>query len=165
MKEELIRLFDYHVWANERIKQHLKNLSEDILLQKVNSVFPTIAETIGHIITADETWYLRMQGKGDHIKSIQPKRIYSVDDIVFESTSLYAELRKFLLDADFDDQIVYQNTKGEQFNNRISEIVQHIVNHGTYHRGNIAAMIRQQGHRGISTDYIQYIRTLQKNQI
>jgi len=43
---------------------------------------------------------------------------------------------------------------------RYSDIVQHVVNHGTYHRGNIAAMLRQQGYAGVPTDYVFYLYEL-----
>lgn len=158
LRERLLRLFDYHLWATDRYTRHLKTLPEGILHTKVESVFPTIAEVFGHIIAADETWYYRMQGKGEGIRVIQPKTINTVEDITNVSLALYEELGYFLLQANMDDVITYQNTKGEQFTNKISEIVKHMVNHGTYHRGNIAAMIRQMGYQGISTDYIQYLR-------
>jgi uncharacterized damage-inducible protein DinB len=45
----------------------------------------------------------------------------------------------------------------------ISEIVQHVVNHGTYHRGNLTAMLRQQGHPGIATDYLFYLLERQQS--
>jgi uncharacterized damage-inducible protein DinB len=70
---------------------------------------------------------------------------------------------KFLdLKDDFEQPVIYTNTKGERFRNSIREIVYHIVNHGTYHRGNIAAMIRQLGYQGVSTDYIYYLRNTDK---
>ncbi|MBE3554365.1 MAG: hypothetical protein IMW85_05085 [Thermicanus sp.] len=51
-------------------------------------------------------------------------------------------------------------SKGERFTNHLEEIIHHIVNHGTYHRGNIAAMVRQLGQTGVSTDYIDDLREM-----
>ncbi|MFJ8268683.1 DinB family protein [Peribacillus asahii] len=157
MKEWTMQLFDYHVWANDRLIQHLKGLPEAVFLNKVNSVFPTIAETFGHMIAVDELWYLRM--KGNSLQQIASKSFSTIEDTVKTSTVLHNEIKDFLIHTeDVEDMAGYQNTKGDQFNNKIAEVVQHIVNHGTYHRGNIAAMIRQMGYEGVSTDYIFYLR-------
>ena len=158
LKNHLLRIYNYHLWANDRLIQHIKTLPEGVLRTKVENVFPTIAETFGHMIAADETWYLRMKGKGENIQAITPKSIHTVEEIAEVSADLYEEIGYFLLQVNTEEFITYQNTRGEQFTNKISEIVQHMVNHGTYHRGNIAAMIRQMWYRGISTDYIQYAR-------
>ncbi len=45
---------------------------------------------------------------------------------------------------------------------QLSELVQHVVNHGTYHRGNFTTMLRQLGHQGASTDYIFYLYEMDK---
>ncbi|USK70035.1 DinB family protein [Peribacillus asahii] len=157
MKEWTMQLFDYHVWANDRLIQHLKGLPEAVFLNKVNSVFPTVAGTFGHMIAVDELWYLRM--KGNSLQQIVSKSFSTIEDTVKASTVLHNEIKDFLINTeDVEAMAGYQNTKGDQFNNKIAEVVQHIVNHGTYHRGNIAAMIRQMGYEGVSTDYIFYLR-------
>lgn len=157
MKEWTRQLFDYHVWANERLMQHVKGLPEEIFLNKVDSVFPTIAATFGHMIAVDELWYLRM--KGNSLQQIVPKSFHTIEDVIKASTVLHNEIKDFLIKVqNVEDIVVYQNTKGDPFNNTIIELVQHIVNHGTYHRGNISAMIRQMGYEGVSTDYIFYSR-------
>lgn len=53
--------------------------------------------------------------------------------------------------------IVYKNTNGEIFQNEIQQILRHIVNHGTYHRGNASAMLHQLGEKSISNDYIVFL--------
>lgn len=56
-------------------------------------------------------------------------------------------------------EIHYVNSSGEKFRNSLDELVRHLTNHGTYHRGNISTMIRQQGFEGVPTDYIFFLRT------
>ncbi|MFC7686849.1 DinB family protein [Ureibacillus sp. GCM10028918] len=116
-------------------------------------------KTIGHILAADETWFLRMQEKANDIQIITAKSIRNIEDIERESFVLYSDLRNYLLHKNIESQIDYKNTKGEQFRNSISEMIQHMVNHGTYHRGNVAAMIRQMGYERVATDYLKYVRT------
>lgn len=157
-----MQLFDYHLWANERLFDHLRGLPKDIFDIKVDSVFPTIAKTFDHMIAVDELWYLRL--KGESLQQIDAKEFKTPEGAIKEFIKLYNEIKHFLINTDDVEQVViYQNTKGDQFSNKIHEIVQHIVNHGTYHRGNISAMIRQIGYEGASTDYIFYLRNTQAN--
>ena len=58
--------------------------------------------------------------------------------------------------GDMGKVVTYHNTAGEAFQNSISEILQQVVNHGTYHRGNITTMLRHLGHKGLITDYIAF---------
>ncbi|MGN6802128.1 MAG: DinB family protein [Ginsengibacter sp.] len=59
---------------------------------------------------------------------------------------------------DFDNTIHYANTKGEAFNNSVRDILFHIINHSTYHRGQIAASFRVQGLEPLVSDYVFYKR-------
>lgn len=76
--------------------------------------------------------------------------------------NLYTEISElydnFLADqADFERIMTIEHPQYGKVKRSISEMVNHIVNHGTYHRGNITAMLRQQGHAGVPTDYIFYL--------
>ncbi|KKI90413.1 hypothetical protein WQ54_20865 [Bacillus sp. SA1-12] len=163
MKELTLQLFDYHFWANEKLLQHLQGLPKGIYLSKVESVFPSIAETFGHMVAADEVWYSRL--KGESLSQLATKKFRSIEETSIVSAALYNEIKHFLTKTEnFERMIHYNNMKGDPFNNKMSEIVHHMVNHGTYHRGNISAMIRQMGFEGISTDYIVYLR-IKHNQV
>lgn len=64
-----------------------------------------------------------------------------------------------LLDSkDLTEEISYENSKGEQYRNSVQEILIHIVNHSTYHRGQIAVEFRQKGIEPVVSDYIFYKR-------
>nr|WP_186324894.1 DinB family protein [Paenibacillus bovis] len=159
MKKLTIQLFEYHVWANKKLIKHLRSLPEEVFVNQVNSVFPTIAETFGHMLAVDEMCYLRL--KGVYLQQIGQKKLNTIEETENKLDDLYDDINHFFINIEsVENTVVYKNTKGNQFNNKVFEIVQHIVNHGTYHRGNIAAMIRQLGYEGTSTDYIFYLRTI-----
>jgi uncharacterized damage-inducible protein DinB len=83
----------------------------------------------------------------------------SLDETEQAFLKLKQRVGLFLRDEpDVTREVSYKNTKGALFQQTIFEIIQHLVNHGTYHRGNIAAMIRQSGYHGTSTDYITFLR-------
>lgn len=56
-----------------------------------------------------------------------------------------------------DKFLVIENPSGDLMKTSVSELVPYIVNHGTYHRGNITAMLRQMGYASVSTDYGHYL--------
>jgi uncharacterized damage-inducible protein DinB len=62
--------------------------------------------------------------------------------------------------AFLNSDITYHNFKGENFNNKVSGIIKHVVNHGSFHRGQVVTILRTLGINTIpSTDYIQWLRT------
>ena len=156
MKKFTLKLYNYHVWANQTLINHIELLPEELLSRKFNSVFSSIGETFGHIYMVDHIWFQRIKGKS-------PSKINSktFDDIV-EMKKWFGkqqdEIQSFIKQVDVEKIVKYQNSKGVQFNNPIYEIIQHMVNHGTYHRGNIASLIRQSGFKGVSTDFIFFLR-------
>ena len=153
-----IALYDYNVWANERILNHLKSLPVEVFSCQVGNVFPSIAIALGHIAAVDEVWFYRM--KAESPLSIDTNQFNNIDEAWNYFNKLHYEVKEFLLKKeDLEAAVTYKNTRGMEFNNTISEIVQHMVNHGTYHRGNITSILRQIEYSGISTDYIEYLRT------
>ncbi len=135
-----MQLFDYHLSANERLLVHLRGLPKDIFNIKVGSAFPTIAKTFAHIIAVDELWYFRL--KGESLQRIDPdaKEFKTPEGTIKEFIKLHQKIKHFLLTIDDVERVVvYQNTNGDQVSNKIRDIVQHNVNHGTYHRGNVSA--------------------------
>jgi uncharacterized damage-inducible protein DinB len=161
MKKLTLQFFNYHSWANKQLIEHLSKLPKEIINEEVKSVFPSISQTFAHMYAVDELWFLRISGKS--LNSIESKPFKTIQEMNDAFTYLHHEMLEFLnLKDDLEQTVIYTNTKGQRFTNSIREIIYHIVNHGTYHRGNIAAMIRQLGYQGISTDYIYYLRNMNK---
>lgn len=151
------QLVSYHLWANQQLINHITTLPTGVFNTKVESVFPTLSETLGHIISADHVWLARVnQESPNQIKKLVFQSITEADLALSELKTEYEIM--FQKEQDVTRLISYKNTKGEQFTQTLFELIQHVVNHGTYHRGNLAAMIRQLGYQGISTDYITFLR-------
>jgi uncharacterized damage-inducible protein DinB len=157
MKKLAQQLLHYDFWSNQEIITHLKTLPHELFIKEMDSVFPTISQTIGHINSVNQVWLTRMQGGSP--TSIDVQNISSIDDAEKVLVQMRQSFDLFLRnEKDISRNIFYKNTKGTVFQQTIFEIIQHLVNHGTYHRGNIAAMIRQSGYQGTSTDYITFLR-------
>jgi uncharacterized damage-inducible protein DinB len=164
MTHHSLELYDYHVWANQKIFDRLKELSEDIYKKDIQSVFPSISKVMAHIYVADNIWLDFMSGeKFDEVytladqlrEQMETKRIEEVETMFFDLSDQY----KAFLDRqeDMETAIVLETRFAGRLETRLSDLVQHVVNHGTYHRGNITAMLRQLGHPGVMTDYVLYL--------
>lgn len=155
-------MYHYHVWANQTIMGRIKELPKAVLNAEVNSSFPTIAHALSHIYAIDKTWYQVLTGMGmpEALQVCGPDYA-KVYDSVTEYEELYAKLSKQFerwlgSGADVEQVIMLDNPFAGPRETRLSEIVLQVVNHGTYHRGNISTMLRQQGHASVMNDYSLY---------
>jgi len=157
MSKPCIHLYDYNIWANKQVISHLESLPRELFLKEIDLGFKSIAEIIGHIAAVDEVWFSRIR-EADETTLIVTKPFKSIEEANECFSNLQAQIREYLLSVNTDKIITYKNTMGLEFQNSISDLVQQIVNHGTYHRGNITTILRYFGYKGIQTDYIAFLR-------
>ncbi|MBX9966129.1 DinB family protein [Priestia aryabhattai] len=164
MSHHSLTLYDYHVWANQKTFDRLKELSEDIYEKEIQSVFPSISQVMAHMYVSDNLWLNFISGeKFDEASAsadqwreqIETKRIEEVEMMFVDLSNRY---KAFLnRQEDIETVFVLETSFAGRLETRLSDIVEHVVNHGTYHRGNITAMLRQMSHPGVMTDYILYL--------
>ncbi|CAH2715302.1 hypothetical protein BACCIP111895_02486 [Neobacillus rhizosphaerae] len=164
MNHNVLRLYDYNVWANRRVFNHLKELPSEIYRQEVKSVFPNLEEVIGHLFKTDIVWLCAMSDKsyediqqlvGRYSEEMKNQNIEEVERTYLEFSKQYVDFLSSQEDLDASKTITHPMYG--KLKTSLSELVQHVVNHGTYHRGNITAMVRQMGYPGPSTDFIFYL--------
>lgn len=161
MKEILQQYAAYNIWANHRIFDCINNLSDDQIDREIQSSFGSLRKTLLHIWDAESIWWQRLK---------LSERISRPSE---EFKGNYAEMIKKLhqqstewkdwIDNSTEPQLVhvfaYQNTKREQFKQPVYEMLMHLFNHGTYHRGQLVTMLRQSGVEKIPpTDMIVFYR-------
>ncbi|GIN95712.1 hypothetical protein J6TS1_15820 [Siminovitchia terrae] len=158
------KLYDYHVWANKQVIQHLKQMPENILNDMVQSVFPSIHDVLVHLYTVDIVWLGTMKGNNfqDTIAEVERRKSEITGASIDEFEVFYEELSKefyhFLSEQhDFEQIIVAEHPQYGQCEFKLADLIQHVVNHGTYHRGNVTVMLHQQGTRGVPTDYVFFL--------
>jgi uncharacterized damage-inducible protein DinB len=160
-----MQLYDYHVWANEKVFEHLKKLPREIFRQEIQSVFPSVFNALVHIYRVDNTWLLVMSGRFDEIvpsidRITEETNGKSVEELETKFILLSERYKAFFSTIDMEAVSSYTHPRFGTLNARYCDIVQHVVNHGTYHRGNITAMLRLLGHPGTPTDYVFYLYDL-----
>ncbi|MFD2043810.1 DinB family protein [Ornithinibacillus salinisoli] len=167
MRVQTLDLYDYHRWANQHVFDHLKAFSTDVYRKEIQSVFPSIAEVFAHMYLVDNIWFSVMKGDSNEElteiisrtqKEVEGKSLEQMESMFQQ---VYEQCQDFLKSQDdLDKIIICEHPQFGRLETPLSQLVQHVVNHGTYHRGNITAMLRQMGHEGVPTDYVFYLYTL-----
>jgi uncharacterized damage-inducible protein DinB len=146
MSTELVRsLYDYHRWANRRLFEVAAALGDAAVTRDMGKHWsvPTVKGMFAHLYGADSIWLSRWRGTS-------PSRLpgdadfATMADLRVRWDALEAEQRAFvdgLTEADLARPVSYKNTEGAQFSVALGPLLQHVVNHATHHRSEIATMI------------------------
>lgn len=161
MAHKLVDHLTYNLWANERIGHLLMTQDDSVLNAEKKSSFTSISKTVLHIWDAETIWLTRLQGRSLNdwpSKSFSGNKAVMLKGLVDRST----ELLQFVTekgDSFQRETITYKNMKGDPYKNTVEEILFHLVNHGTYHRGQIITLLRDCGvTQLVSTDLIAWFR-------
>ena len=162
MKNLLSSFAAYEYWANQRLLAVVLNLSEEQQQQEVESSFSTVYRTCLHVWDASTIWWQRLH----QLEQIVVPSLSFHPTMIDVNNGLLAQNRQWIdwIEAASDEtltrQLPYKNMKGEAFVQPINEILLHLSNHGTYHRGQLVTQLRQVGAEGIpATDYILFARS------
>jgi len=146
MKEKLIDLFEYTYHFNEEM---IKVIAEN--LEKIDE--KTIG-LINHTLNAQQIWNSRVLNE----KSFEVWQTNAFGDLNEINRQNFEKSIKIVENSDLDKKIIYQNSRGTEFENTIFEMLFQAINHSTYHRGQINSQLKQKGVDPILTDYIFYKR-------
>lgn len=143
-------LLEFQGWANERVLSALKNTTSE--------TFRPLA-LLGHILTSERIWLLRLQGKDTVGTNKSPQMSLSdCEQLARDNQKVLGELlAKFDTDG-VRSAIDYKNLSGKGFSNTVEDIFTHVIIHGAYHRGQIAASLRSEGMDPPNTDFITFVR-------
>ena len=157
---EIRSLYDYNRWANARVIEVLNNLGKDKITKHIESSYPSLLQTFAHIVAAEWVWLQRWNGESP---TTFPSWSVSAEyDDVRTNLSEIESKREVLLsslgESDLETFIDYKLLSGAEHRERFADLLIHVVNHSTYHRGQLTTMIRQAGGEPVATDYIAYKR-------
>lgn len=161
MKELLDSYAAYNVWANQRLTGLVISLPPEKQIAEVPSSFKTLGETILHMWNTESTWWQRMK-MVEHV--IPPGKFFtgSIADTCEGLMKQSMKWNNWVMGASavaLDHVFAYQNTKKEQFKQPVYQVLLHVFNHSTYHRGQIVNMLRQLEIDKIpTTDFIEWSR-------
>jgi uncharacterized damage-inducible protein DinB len=170
MNEYTRQLYDYHTWANAKMFEHLKELPADLYRREFETGFSSLSKVLAHMYAADQFWFDIMSG-GDMMSVLAMGETFqeqaeaaSMAELETMFVALSQQYRAFFeRQGDLTQSILLEHAHIGSMETPLYELVQHVVNHGTYHRGNIITMLQQLGHTFTSTDYIYYLHAKATN--
>jgi uncharacterized damage-inducible protein DinB len=148
MKEHLALLLRYEKWANKKILDAIKQLpvpDEKCL------------ELMSHILLVQMVWYSRII-KQDSPAVWDKKNIDELYEMYETNNKVLDAFLSKLSENDTTQNIEYKNTKGASFHNSVKDILTHLFNHSTYHRGQIVERLKGKLPQMPSTDFIVFFR-------
>ena len=161
MKEILEQYATYNLWANQKLIDLIQVTAEDVLNQEMPSSFQTIHFTLLHMWDAESIWWQRMKLQEVVIPPSGSFKGTTIDvtTALLHQDKLWETWVKNATFAALDHVFMYQNTRKEQFKQPIFQMLLHVFNHNTYHRGQLVNMLRQAGIEKIPpTDFIVWSR-------
>ena len=157
--QHLSELLDYHYWAQDRIFDAVATLSPEQFTRDLGNSFPSVRDTLVHIHFGDCAWYARWQ-KEPMPAPPAADAFPDLDAIRRASKDHEIKIRALLqgLGQDGVDQSMEYTSRidGKQHSSVFWHMFQHLMNHGTYHRGQVTMMLRQLGAKPVGTDLILF---------
>jgi uncharacterized damage-inducible protein DinB len=172
-------LYTYNRWANQRMFSTLEKLSAQQLVAEVSSSFPSIRETVFHILFAEWLWLKRWQGTSPHStgpspnvtsatwKALSPagvataQEFTTITELESFANSIEQERQEFLStlsDSTLHAPLDFKDMAGNPYSEPLVQLLQHVVNHGTYHRGQVTTLLRQVGGETVGLDMVFFFR-------
>ena len=162
MKQLLLQYAAYNSWANKIITDKLKELSEEQLNREIVSSFPSLYKTVLHLMDVESIWWQRLK-LAEHVEWPGKNFNGSFDELskmLLQLSRQWEEWVRNANEANITHVFAYQNSKKEQFKQPVYEMLLHLFNHQTFHRGQVVNMLRQLGiEKILPTDFIMFSRS------
>lgn len=168
MKQLLQQYSAYNLWANKIITDKIVQLPAAILYNEMNSSFGTIYKTLIHLMDVESIWWQRLKLQ-EHVQWPGVSYAEPIENLSKDLLKLSTQWKDWVLAANetkITHVFEYQNSKKEIFKQPVYEMLLHLFNHQTFHRGQLVTMMRQNEVEKIpATDFIVYSRNKRvKNQ-
>lgn len=148
MKSYFLLLARYNAWANHRLYHMASQLPDEAYRRDAGVYFKSLHGTLNHLLVADRIWLRRLTGSGE-----QPTRLDAIlyDDLAALTAARRAEDERLLRYVEglpndqFEARLNYQTLAGAPMQQKVLEILAHLFNHQTHHRGQCHAILTRLG--------------------
>jgi uncharacterized damage-inducible protein DinB len=160
-RDDVRTLVDFNYWARDRMLAAVEALSPEQYTKDMGNSFKSLRDTLVHMYSAEWIWLTRWQGTSP-TAPIPFDRFANLAELAAAWRELESQIRSLVdgLDAaGLEREHDYRLMNGQPGRSVFRHMLQHVVNHGTYHRGQVVTMLRQLGlPPGKSTDLIAFYR-------
>jgi uncharacterized damage-inducible protein DinB len=158
--EDFRNLYEYNSWANRRVLDSCAALTPEQFTRDLGSSFKSVRDTLAHIMGAEWIWLERWHGRSPQAL-LKAEEFPDLDSLRVRWVEIERDLTDFVASQSDEDLVRVYNYKtaaGAPFSSPAWQMLQHLANHGTYHRGQIATFLRQLGAKPQGTDLIAFYR-------
>lgn len=152
---------DYTAWASQRLVQAASHLSNEELTRDFKSANHNVLGTLVHVFAADRLWLARVEN------ATYPEFVTEADHnlavLQNDWPLLYGRWKQWAAGISEEKAaaaISYSDLKGRPWTQPLWQLVLHVVNHGTHHRGQVSGFLRALGRTPPSVDLVNYYRAL-----
>ena len=161
MKLLVDQLATYNVWANEQLLKVINSIPEELHEKEVKCSFNSLQKTVLHMWDAESIWWQRMKlsEKISRPSEDFEGKMQEASFFLLQQNRQWLEWTKQAQERLLLHEFIYMNSKKEQFKQPVYQVLLHIFNHGTYHRGQLVTILRQLEIEKIpQTDFIVFTR-------
>ena len=156
--DELRNLYRYNSWANDAFARVLRELPDETFRREVGGAFPSLQRIFAHLVAAEWVWLERWQG---HSPAAFPEWVQSgnaslLADVLRDVESRRAGQFTGLRESDLETALSLRYLSGQPASHVLRDVLVHVVNHSTYHRGQLSLMMRLLDLAPPSTDFIRF---------
>jgi uncharacterized damage-inducible protein DinB len=144
MKTHFVMMARYNAWANTRLFRMAGALPDELYRKEVGTYFKSLHGTLNHLLAADRIWMRRLTGIGDHpdkLNAIMFDNLSSLHAARVEEDGRIIRFVQGLAEPDFEQEWDYRTLNGTSQRQRRREILAHLFNHETHHRGQAHATL------------------------
>lgn len=152
--EHFRSLIGYNQYANEQVLKFAEPLSDEQFQKQFAENYGSVGGTLLHILGAQIVWTRRWTGMPI---PPEPEERSELSAAFAESHEQLREFAETLTDDDWGRVLDYKDSKGNPYRRPMGRLVTHLVNHGTYHRGELSLMLTHFGNSPGDLDYVYYV--------
>ncbi len=159
--ETIRQMYDYNYWARDRQLEACAALSEEQFLRPMGSSFSSLRDTLAHMVGAEWGWLERWRGhsptREEYFRDWGSERFATLASVRERWAGVERQVRDFLAqltEARLTTPLTYTNIKGERWTYPLWQTLWHVVNHQTYHRGQVTTLLRQLGAKAPPIDFL-----------
>jgi uncharacterized damage-inducible protein DinB len=149
LTDHFAKLVNHLEWADQRVLQSLRSAQH---------APPKALEIYAHILGSEHTWLSRINGTTQQLAIWPNLSLDQCERVAAGNVAGFRTLLARLTGDALEQPITYRNSAGERFTSTLEDILTHAMMHGSYHRGQIASLIRAGGDTPSPTDYIFFTR-------
>jgi uncharacterized damage-inducible protein DinB len=152
----LLELFEYNYWARDRQLQVCATLTAEQFVRPLGNSFPSVRDTLVHLAAVEWLWLERWRGRSPRALP-KPDEFPALDAVTQYWQTVERQMRAFvgdLTDEALASDMTCVSTRGQAWTFPLWRMIEHLLHHQSYHRGQVTALFRQLGVQPPKVDFL-----------